>query len=98
MDKSFRIALCQMNVIDDKEANISKAVEMISDAVKGKADVVVLPEMFNCPYDKRKFKQYSETIPDGPTTSSLSAKAREFGIFIIGGSIPEAEDGKVYNS
>ncbi len=95
---TFRLALCQMNVLDNKEINLKRAFEMLEKAAEGNADVAVLPEMFNCPYDKRKFKQYSETIPAGPTTVSLSAKARELGIYIIGGSIPEEDKGKVYNT
>ncbi|NTV90079.1 MAG: carbon-nitrogen hydrolase family protein [Clostridiales bacterium] len=94
----FRLALCQMNVIDDKAANVKQALYMLDRAAEGKADIVVLPEMFNCPYDKRKFKEYSEAVPNGFTTSSLSAKARELGIYIIGGSIPELDDGRIYNT
>ena len=59
----LKLALCQMNVIDSKLENLKKASSMISDASK-KVDLVVLPEMFNCPYSNDKFIEYSEDEND----------------------------------
>ena len=41
----IKIALCQMNVIDNKEENLKKASSMINKACNN-ADFIVLPEMF----------------------------------------------------
>ena len=41
----IKLALCQMNVIDDKEANLKKATSMITDSANKNADFIVLPEM-----------------------------------------------------
>lgn len=60
--------------------------------------VVALPECFNCPYGTKYFGEYSETIPDGFTSQELSKAARELGIFLIGGSIPEQDQDKLYNT
>ena len=49
--KSFEIALCQMNVVESKDENLERAVSMIREASVNGATLVVLPEMFNCPYD-----------------------------------------------
>ena len=46
----IKIALCQINVVDNKEKNIENVTSMILKAVKQNADFIVLPEMFNCPY------------------------------------------------
>lgn len=43
------------------------------------------------------FGEYSESIP-GETTQMLSETAKEEGIFLIGGSIPERRGDKVYNT
>ena len=51
----IKIALCQMNVIDNKQENILKATSMINEAASFDSDFVVLPEMFNCPYSNEKF-------------------------------------------
>ena len=55
----LKLALCQMNVIDDKEANLKNARLLISKACKN-ADFIILPEMFNCPYSNEKFIEYCE--------------------------------------
>jgi omega-amidase len=76
-----------------------------------KPDLVVLPECFNSPYGHVHFPVYAEKIgysvdqPYDATTSEsdsvkmLSAAAKESGIWLIGGSIPEREDdGDIYNT
>ena len=56
----LKIALCQMNVIDNKQENILKATSMINEAAKNNSNFIVLPEMFNCPYSNDKFVEYAE--------------------------------------
>ena len=94
----IKIALCQMNVIDNKQENISKAVSMINEAVSYNSDFVVLPEMFNCPYSNDKFIEYAEEEKESTTLNSISKLARENEIYILAGSIPEKEDSKIYNT
>ena len=45
----------------------------------------VSQECFNCPYSAKLFAQYAEEIP-GPTSTALSAVAKECNIYIIGGN------------
>ncbi|OPZ89105.1 MAG: 2-oxoglutaramate amidase [Firmicutes bacterium ADurb.Bin419] len=98
MSSTIKLSLCQMMVVDDKDTNILKAVEMIEKSVKNKADVVILPEMFNCPYDNNKFRAYAESLENGKTIKSVSEAARNFGVHIIAGSIPEIYEDKLYNT
>ena len=56
----IKLALCQMNVVDDKEANLKKAHSMIVESAEKNADFIILPEMFNCPYSNEKFIEYGE--------------------------------------
>lgn len=44
------------------------------------------------------FSKYAEEIPNGETCKYLSKCARENNIFIVGGSIPEAEGSRLYNT
>jgi len=96
MDK-LKVGLVQMKVIDDKEANLSRAEEMIKKAVGQGAKLIILPEMFNCPYEAAKFPVYAEEV-GGPTWQKLSIIAREIGVFLIGGSIPELDGDRIYNT
>lgn len=55
MKANLRIGICQMMVVDDKESNLRKAREMIRKASRQGCNLVVLPEMFNCPYESMAF-------------------------------------------
>jgi len=97
--EKVKIALCQMEVSLNKEYNINKASKLINEAAKKEAKVIALPEMFNCPYNNKYFKAYSEKYPGGETLQMLSNEARKNKVYIIGGSIPEIdEEGQIYNS
>ena len=86
---TVRIALCQMEVIDNKETNIKKAIQMIKDAKSKNADLAILPEMFNCPYENEKFIEYSEILSESETLKAISKVAKEENIHVLAGSIPE---------
>lgn len=99
---AFRLALVQMKVGTDKIRNVTNAITHIRKAVADQnARVVALPECFNSPYGTKYFNEYAETIPDGYTTGKLSEIAKELGIYLVGGTIPErdATDSKtLYNT
>lgn len=94
----IKLALCQMNVIDDKEANIEKATSMINDSADNNADFIVLPEMFNCPYSNDKFIEYGEYENESTTLMTISELASENNVYILAGSIPEYEKDNLYNT
>ena len=87
----INIALCQMNVVANKEKNIEKAIQMIKESKKQGADLAVLPEMFNCPYENEKFIEYAEELNDSQTLNEIAKIAKEESIHILAGSIPELE-------
>ena len=94
----IKLALCQMNVIDNKEANIENAGLMINEAISKNADFIVLPEMFNCPYSNDKFIEYGEDEKTSRTLNAISSLASENNVYILAGSIPEKENDKLYNT
>lgn len=78
---------------EDKEENVNHAIEKIREAHKTfKPRVIALPECFNAPYSEELFDDYAEVIPSGFTSQKLSAIAKELGIYLLGGSIPERDD------
>lgn len=95
--KKLKVALIQMQVVNDKEANLHRATTMIQRASKEGAEVVVLPEMFTTPYDNAFFPEYAETCP-GYTTDRLAQAAIDNKVYLIGGSIPEKENEKIFNT
>ena len=93
----MKIAMLQMPVGFDKEENIRKAAEAVAWAGAREADIAILPEMWNCPYSNQYFPGYAEE-GIGMTRAALADMARRNNLWLVGGSIPEKEDGKVYNT
>ncbi|KAG5275992.1 hypothetical protein AALO_G00126750 [Alosa alosa] len=93
----FRLAVVQLHVSKVKADNLSRAKRLIQEASGQGAKVVVLPECFNSPYGTGFFPEYAEKIP-GESTQVLSEAAKENKVFLVGGSIPEEDQGKLYNT
>ena len=94
----IKLALCQMNVVDDKESNLKKASRLINKSIENNADFIILPEMFNCPYSNDKFIEYGEEERDSITLNTISKLAKDNNIYILAGSIPEKDNDKLYNT
>ena len=93
----MRTALIQMSVAADREENIARACAFLREAAARDTDVAVLPEMFCCPYQNHCFRPYGEAA-NGPAQAALSALAAELGMYVVGGSLPELSEGRVYNT
>ncbi len=93
-----KTAVIQLSVGERKDENLDRAEARISDAAKNGARLIVLPEMFNCPYDVKMFASFAEEIPFGKTARMLSCAAKKHAVTIVGGSLPEVAQGKIYNS
>ena len=94
----IKVALVQMPVVSDKMKNVKTAVQYVEKAKKQEVDLVVLPEMFCCPYETISFPLYAEK-EGGTVFSMLSELAKENSIYLVGGSMPEIdENGKIYNT
>jgi omega-amidase len=98
----YKIALCQLAVTSDKERNIAHARSVIEAAADNGAQLILLPEIWNCPYSNDSFPVYAEDIDAGfeasPSSAMLSNVAREKKLTIVGGSIPERSNGHLYNT
>ena len=91
-------ALIQMRVTADKAENLRAAGAWIERCAGEGAALLVLPEMFCCPYDSAVFPRYAEP-EGGPAWQMLSDAARRAHIYLVGGSMPEVDPaGRVYNT
>ena len=93
----FKLALCQLKGSYDKEESRQTVRRYVTEAASNGADVIALPEMWDCPYSNDYFREYAETA-DGETVKFMSDLAAELGVYLIGGSISEIDDDKVYNT
>ncbi len=95
----LRVGLVQMNSRSDKETNLATAERLIDEAAAKGARLVGLPEYVSYLGPKELHEENAEPIP-GPTTERFAAKARQHGIYLLGGSILERSEtpGMYYNT
>lgn len=93
----FRVAVLQIKTIADKAMNIAGAQRLVEKAVSNKAEICVLPEMWNCPFDNEYFQKLCEE-PYGETYKYMETLAKTHGVYLVGGSIPIKENGKIWNT
>lgn len=95
----IKVAAIQMPTVTDKMQNVRIAGIYLEKIKDEKPDFVILPEMFCCPYQTQNFPVYAEEEEGGPVWQQLSEYAKQYGIYLIGGSMPEKDaEGKVYNT
>lgn len=96
--KEMKIAVIQMNVSEDKEENLSHLEAFFERPEVKEADLVTLPEMFNCPYVTTSFPVYAEQ-EGGPSWRRCAALAAKNRVYLSAGSMPEIdEEGHIYNT
>lgn len=87
-----------MSTVADKMENVRTVKTYLEKIKDENPDFVILPEMFCCPYQTENFPIYAEK-EGGPVWQQLSGYAKQYGIYLIGGSMPEKDaEGNVYNT
>ena len=99
--RKFTLALLQMRMGADPEANFASAVKHIREAARLGAQIVCLPELFRtqyfCQREDLKLFNLAEPIP-GPSTNALSALARELGVAIVASLFERRAPGLYHNT
>jgi len=96
-----KVGIIQMACVQDKAANLQKAIEKIGEAVAKGAQIVCLQELFTSLYfcDVEDYAQFglAESIP-GPSTEALQAVARKNNIVIIASLFEKRAQGIYHNT
>ncbi|KAJ6446874.1 C6 zinc finger domain protein [Purpureocillium lavendulum] len=105
LKQPVKLACVQLTPGADKAANLRCAASRVAEAARSGARIVVLPELFNSLNGCKFFAQYAENLsPPSPEQSpsfyALSAMAADNKVYLVGGSIPEADPdtGKYFNT
>ena len=93
----MKLGLCQLPVTDDLNKNHATMRAMVRQAAAQGCDLVCLPEMWPCPYENAAFVSFAEP-EDGDTWSAMRDIAAECGVWLVGGSVPELDGEKIYNT
>ena len=95
--RTIRIAVVQLKKQASKEETYAHIRALTDGIADGAADLIVLPEMWNGPYEAKRFPTFAEE-QGGPSRRFLSALAKERKICVVGGSIAEREGERIYNT
>ena len=90
----MRAAAVQLNSTEDKDRNLATADRLTRAAAADGAELIVLPEKFNVLGTHEHYRQGAEPIEDGRTIGWARETARELGVDLVAGSIPELRDGR----
>ena len=90
----MRAAAVQLNSTEDKDRNLATADRLTRAAAADGAELVVLPEKFNVLGTHEHYREGAEPIDGGRTIGWARDTARELGIDLVAGSIPELRDGR----
>ncbi len=93
----IRIASIQLAQKPTKQETYDHIRELVSAVPNGAADLLILPEMWNGPYEARLFPTFAEP-EEGPSWQFLSTLAKERHVYLCGGSIAERDSDRVYNT
>lgn len=93
----MKTALIQMPVTDSKQQNIQTALDYLAQAAREGAELAVLPEMFCSIYRNRDFIKNAEPL-GGPAWKAMSGAAKDLGLWLVAGSIPEQDGDRLYNT
>lgn len=97
----MKVAALQMVSAIARDANLARAHALLAEAARAGAELAVLPEYFCVMGAKDTDKLALREKPgDGPVQRFLADAAREFGLWIVGGTLPleAGDDRHVFNS
>ena len=92
----MKIGIIQVKVSSDIKANLSFVAKHIQSCIKEHAEIIVLNEMWNAPYDNEQILLSSKT--HDKCYQLLQEESRKHQIIIIGGTIARKENNKIYNT
>jgi predicted amidohydrolase len=88
--REIMAAAIQMSSTPNKEENLDTAERLMRSAASSGADLIALPELWNCHGLEDVYKENAEPVP-GPTTEFLGDLAGELAVYLLGGSILEGD-------
>jgi deaminated glutathione amidase len=84
----MRAAAVQLNSTDANDRNLEVAERLVRGAAADGAELVVLPEKWTVLGAAEAIRSAAEPL-DGPALTAAASWARELGIFLVAGSVPE---------
>jgi deaminated glutathione amidase len=84
----MRAAAVQLNSTDEYDRNLEVAERLVRGAAAEGAELVLLPEKWTVLGPPEAIRESAEPI-DGPALTAAAGWARELGVYLVAGSVPE---------
>lgn len=89
---SMNVAVIQLSSQDDVAANLARARALVAEAARAGAELVALPENFAFMGEEDTKRNVAEPVPGGPIAEAITTAAKEAGVWVVAGGMPEASD------
>ena len=95
----MRAAAVQLNSTSEYDRNLEVAERLVREAAADGAQLIVLPEKWTVLGAGEAIRASAQPL-DGPALSAAAGWARELGVFLVAGSVPEVvpDQGKLANT
>lgn len=92
-----RVSAIQMQMSEDKAANVAKAEMMVREAVEGGAQIILLPELFEgyyfCKDMDKKYFSWATPLEGNELVARFSALAKELKVVILISYFEKSDEG-----
>ncbi|MCW8895668.1 MAG: N-carbamoylputrescine amidase [Sulfurimonas sp.] len=96
-----KVSAIQMSMSEDKEANVSKAEDLVKEAHKNGAQIILLPELFEglyfCKDMDSKYFSWAKPLENNELIQRFAVLAKELHVVILVSYFEKSED-KYFNS
>lgn len=91
MERSVPVACVQLSSQADRDANLTRVRERVTEAAQAGAKLVLLPENFAYFGEEDEKRAFAEDLErgDGPIATTLAELAAKHGLYLVGGGLPE---------
>lgn len=101
MTKTVTVGAIQSDFTTDTERNVKRATELVREAAKKGAQIILIPELFEniyfCTFEDDKYFSLAQATEKHPTIEHFSALAKELGV-VLPISFFERDGQEYYNS
>ena len=96
MQEKLKVAAIQFNIaFGEIDRNLAKVEAALERVARQGVKLAVLPEMWSAGYDYKRLARHAAETPR--VIKALCRRAAELNLVVVG-SLPEQEDGKIYNT
>lgn len=91
----MKIGMIQVRVRDDLSENLDQVKTLAKKCIENHADILVFPEIWNCPYTNEKIRQ---SVPSYDPCAHLMRSISQTGqCLVVAGTLAHKIDQKIYN-